>query len=492
MRGLGGMALVAFVSLWVQVAGLVGSHGIVPAAETFQAIRGALGRTPWAEMPTLLWLDAGDAALHGLCAAGVVLSLLVLLDVAPALGLLGVAAAYLSLVHAGDVFLQFQWDSLLVEACLVGALYAPWRLGRGGGRDPDPPVLARWLVWWLLFRLMFESGVVKLTYGDESWKDLTAMTFHYWTQPLPHFASWTAAHLPLGAQKASCFATFAIELILPFFVLAFRRLRHVAAWGMISLHVMIAATGNYGFFNALSALLCASLFDDRALATMRIGRATAPFEPLRRRSWAKRVFLPVIAVVPIAVGTRHLADVDPNAPATPLPIVDRLESAVGPFLAVNPYGLFRVMTKTRPEIRVQGLPVGADPGDDGAWREYVFRWKPGADLAATPRWVQPHMPRLDWRLWFEALRWEPWARRGLPYPERASPWFQRFLFALLQAEPAVLDLLGGDPFDGAKPAAVRAQLWDYRFTTRAERDATGAIWVAAPLDRRGVTLQSER
>ncbi len=517
-RGLALVALMAFLSLWVQLDGLLGARGLAPAAQAFEGDPLADdGFGPaWSWSPSLLWLGAGDAALHGLCAAGVLLALLLLLDITPALCALMLWATYLSLVQGGGPFLSFQWDSLLIETLALAALWLPWRLRSARPGDAAPTAAGRWLLWWLVFRFHVESGVVKLSWGDPTWPALTAMDFHYWTQPLPHALSWLAARLPHWLQAGSCAASLVVEIGVPFLLLAPRRVRHAACGALVLLQVLIGATGNYGFFNLLTIVLCLTLLDDDALEAWRPARwrlpwrrrvtapdasapaagaacglagvALQPWTAEPRAPRAQRWLLAAAAVPALAVGALQLADslagpggigrltaAQLQAGVLPTLLADGPAAAArvaqarqAPWLSLNAYGLFRVMTTTRPEIVVE---VSAD-GE--AWQEQAWRWKPGPP-GEPPRWVQPHMPRLDWRLWFEALAWEPAALARRPY--EPSDWFARLLQARLDGEPAVLELLGADPLQGRPARAVRATLFDYRFATAQERAQTGEAWV---------------
>jgi len=497
--GLALAALAAFLSLRVQIDGLAGSHGILPAAPALPRLseRGIA----WWEYPTLLRLDASDAALHRTCEAGALASALLLLDVAPALCALLVWALYLSLVLACSVFLSFQWDSLLIETSLVAALVLPWRLRPARARRPDAPPtgLGRALLWWLLFRFMFESGVVKLTQdGNGKWHDLTALTYHYMTQPLPNGVSWYAWALPAWVHELSALGTYAIEIGVPFLIIAPRRVRHLGCVLLILLQLLIGLTGNYGFFNVLTIALCLTLLDDQALASIgsvfrrrrRAAPADAPsapasaadagpscglvpgvlppFVPEPREPLVQRGAQAAFGALVLVVGLSQIHEA--CAPREPVPIeeVAELEARVGPFLSINGYGLFRTMTLTRPEIIVEGS------ADGETWVDYDFRFKPDT-LDERPRWVEPHMPRLDWRLWFEALDWESSTQPLRPYDP--SGWFASFLSRLLEGEPAVLELLASNPFPDAPPRAVRATLYLYRFADADERRRTGQWWM---------------
>ncbi len=449
LAGLGLCYLIAFVSLAPQVRGLIGADGLLPAAQYLSAASRQLGAARFWELPTLAWLASSDAALRALCWGGALASLGLILDLLPGPAALACWALYLSLCTVGGAFLSFQWDALLLEAGLIAVFLAPWSARR---RDRAPaPRAAWWLMRLLLFKLMLESGLVKLMSGDASWRHLTALTFHYWTQPLPTPLAWEMNRLPLWFQKASCAAMFAVELGAPWLLLGPRRVRRLGAAAVAALMVLIALTGNYGFFNLLTLVLCVSALDDSLplLARSAPNGAPAPAPPRRSRPAA------AFAVLWLAVSA--LAWCLQAGLRPPLARLDEaVLGAVAPWRSVGAYGLFAVMTKARDEITIE---VSADGHD---WKEWPFRWKPG-DPRRAPPVVAPYMPRLDWQMWFAAL--------GAP-----SPWFNNLIVRLLQGSPAVESLLGPAPLGAAKPAYARAWLWSTRFTTPSERRAGGGWW----------------
>ena len=255
LRGLGLVWLAAFLSLWSQIMGLLGTEGVARAAQRLGDIghfweTGAEG-FPWWRLPTLSWWwGAGDGALDWMCGAGTALSVLLIAGVAPAAMLAGLFALYLSLVHLSAGFLAYQWDALLLEVTFVAMFHAPLCLVDRLA-SPTPP--ARWttlLLRLVLFKVMFMSGGAKLASGDAVWRDLTALDYHFWTQPLPHVLSWFTAQLPGWALQGACAVMLAIELVLPFgLLLSNPRARLVAALGTAALMLAIGLTGNYGFFN---------------------------------------------------------------------------------------------------------------------------------------------------------------------------------------------------------------------------------------------------
>ncbi len=462
LRTLGAIYLVAFLSLAVQVRGLVGERGILPAGRYLAAVEGRSGLTRverlW-RLPTAFWLKSDDRALVAVAAAGAVGAALVLLGVSAAPLLFVLWLLYLSLVVVGRDFLAFQWDVLLLEVGLFAVFLAPWslspRLAAQGAVHP----LALLLLWWLLFRLMFASGVVKLTSGDSAWLDLSALDYHYFTQPLPNAVSWYAHHLPRWVHRLSVGLTYAVEIALPFAIFAPRPLRLAAAGGFALLQLAIFATGNYNFFNLLTVALCFLLVDDSLWTRLLPERLLAALgEPAAREPEpAALLCLLPLAALALLVGVGQLdRSLRPRAPGSAF--LGRLEGAVSPLRSLNAYGLFRVMTRERPEIVVEG-------SDDGeVWKSYVFRYKPGP-LARRPPFVAPHQPRLDWQMWFAALG-----------DYRRTPWVEGFLARLLEGSPEVLALLAENPFPDCPPRYVRAALWRYRFSSRAERRETGAWW----------------
>ncbi|SPE54725.1 conserved membrane hypothetical protein [Verrucomicrobia bacterium] len=270
LRALGLIYLAAFLSLWVQIIGLVGADGILPAKLTMAGVRqqmeaAGIGADRYRMVPTLCWFNASDRCLEVQCAAGTFLAAVLVFGLAPAPCLFLLWIIYLSLVTVGRDFLGFQWDNLLLEAGWLAIFLAPLQLRLSGSHCPPPSRVVLWLLWWLLFRLMFESGCVKLLSGDPVWRNLTALKYHYETQPLPTWIAWYANPLPMWTQKLSVAFMFCIELGPPFLIFAPRRLRQFGCLVLITLQVLIFLTGNYCFFNLLTMALCLLLLDDVVL-----------------------------------------------------------------------------------------------------------------------------------------------------------------------------------------------------------------------------------
>ncbi|HLK92619.1 MAG TPA: lipase maturation factor family protein [Polyangia bacterium] len=450
LRGLGGVYLVAFSSLGAQVLGLYGSRGIQPIHRRLARLRARLGRDAYRLAPSLLWLGSRDRDLVRLCRAGQVCSGALMLGLAPRLMTPAVWALYLSFVSVGGDFLSFQWDALLLETGLSASLLG----ARAPSGEPRRSGVA--LLRWLLFRLHFQSGLVKLQSRDPRWRRCTACVYHYETQPLPTRLGWYAFHLPRPVQVASTAAALGIELGAPFLTLGPRRARRVGFAAMAGLQALIAATGNYAFFNLLTTLLSVWALDDDSLRWL--GGAARPRRVRRAPRWLDRLAGGVEGALAAALGLASALAAFGRGRGVGRPAVAaaRLERAVAPLRSSNAYGLFAVMTTSRPEIAIEG-------SDDGhTWREYRFRYKPSRP-EDPPRWVAPHQPRLDWQLWFAAL--------GAP-----PGWFGALLRRLLEGSPEVLRLFGENPFPDRPPRYVRALHYRYRMTDLGTRRRTGAWW----------------
>ena len=467
LSGIGLVYAIAFVSLWVQVEGLIGSEGILPATSWLEAVYGKLGPRAYRLVPTLAWLGSSDVALNLLCAGGLLASLTMTVGLLPRPAAMLCWAFYLSLYSVGRVFLSFQWDILLLESGFLAILLSPKGWGRGRARELEPPRAVMWLFRWLLFRLMLLSGLAKLLSGDQTWRDLSALGFHYYTQPLPVWISWYVHHLPAALHRFSTFMMFVIELGLPFLVFMPRRPRMLAFTGFVLLQLLIMATGNYTFFNILTLVLVLSLLDDRALA--RLPGLQAPAAGLRGprpggmlpAGLGRGVLLGLVTTALLLTSSAQMLGRIGVWDSVPGP-VKRMVAASAPYHLTSSYGLFSVMTKRRPEIIIEGSHDGK------TWSPYEFRYKPG-DPSRRPRFVQPHQPRLDWQMWFAALS-----------NYHRESWFRAFLDRLGQGSPAVISLLAADPFEGNPPARIRARLYRYEFSSPEERRDTGRWWRREP------------
>ncbi len=488
LRALGLIYFSAFFALLFQVKGLIGTSGILPAKEYLQALsqQGAL-RFWYA--PTLLWISSGDHMLMALCWIGLIASLLVVANLAPRWMLVVCFVCFLSFTGAAQDFAGYQSDGMLLEAGFLALFIAPAGLWPRWGEMSLPRRAAWFLLIWEWFRIYFESGVVKLASGDPTWRNLTAMYAYYQNGPLPTWIGWYLQHLPHWFQRSSAGATLIMELLLVWMVFFGRRWRIVCFFIVTVWQIGVIATANYAFLNYLVLVLAFLLLDDRFL------RRLVPLHwwPASARA------VPALHEPPLQVESRkdeHRVNSEADtgegytsearsryarvrtaaaavmltwiAYATTVPLVEMFWAsaplptapiaALDPLRIANTYGLFATMTPERYEIEFQGSNDGAH------WAAYPFRYKP-QDLAARPRIYAPYQPRFDWNLWFASLgTWQQ------------NPMVPRTEELLLSEDRDVLGLFAGNPFSSAPPRYVRAVLWQYWFTTWAEKRATGAWW----------------
>jgi len=435
-----------FISLAFQITGMIGSDGILPLHFFLENVREHFGDLAWLKFPTLFWFNATDAALLITCAAGGVFSMLLLLNRLRLLSLIVLYCLALSLTIAGQHFMYFQWDMLLLETGFL-AIFLCTR-----------SAIVVWLYRWLVFRYMFMSGVVKIASRDPTWDNLTALHYHFETQPLPTPLAWYAHHLPDSILMSMTGATLIIELLVPFFLILPRKLRFLAGILFIILQGMIILTGNYNFFNLLTIAMCLFLFDDaafrwvqQAVLRRRFGEARAVVKiPLRNS-----IIAACLAVVILSISSAQIYHMFTR---DEIPLLEQLDSIFRPLHIVNVYGPFAVMTTQRREINIEGSNDGEN------WKEYDFRYKPD-DVHDITGWIIPHQPRLDWQMWFAALN-----------TQQENPWFRNLMYRLLQGKEDVLSLFAENPFPEKPPVYLRAVTYRYRFTDKEARLETGDWW----------------
>jgi hypothetical protein len=445
----------AFLAFALQARGLVGAEGILPATSWLNALAEQYGPSIYWQVPTIFWWGSSDGLLIGVAWAGVILSVLLAVGVAPGWASFSLWLLYLSVVHIGQVFFSFQWDSLQLEMGFLLIFLAPWHWRSCWANLEEPPVLIRWLAWALLFRFMIDQGAVKLLSGDEAWRDLTALTFHYETQPLPTPLAWFFHQLPLGGHRFMCALMFVIELGLPFLIWKKGTPRLVAAAGLALLQTLILLSGNHAFFNWQTIALCVLLISDqewaRLVPKMRGFQADPILVEGRVRRWVNWGVAVLVGILTLATVGR--------------------QNWLRPWMLVNSYGAFAWMTKERPEIILEGSRDGV------TWEPYEFKWKVGA-LDRAPRWNAPYHPRLDWQMWFLGLD-----------PQRRIPvWYENFIFRLLQGSVPVRALLAKGPFEKEPPRYIRSWVYSYHFTRRGEtgwwkRELDGVYSRSASLEK---------
>jgi hypothetical protein len=351
---------------------------------------------------------------------------------------------YLSIVNIGQTFYGFGWETLLLEAGFLAVFLGP--------ASTAPPALVLWLFRWLLFRVEFGAGLIKLR-GDRCWRDLTCLDYHHETQPLPGPLSWYFHHLPRRLHRAEVLANHATQLVVPFFLFAPQPVATVAGLAVIGTQSWLLVSGNFSWLNLITIVLAAAALDGRFLA------AVLPVDPpatlAAPAGWQQAAVIALTLLV-VALSVRPVRNL--------LGRRQLMNASFDPLRLVNTYGAFGAVTRVRREVVLEGTD-DPTPGPDTVWREYQFKAKPGAPRR-RPRQVAPYHLRLDWLLWFAAMS-----------SAAAHPWLITLATRLLEGDPATRRLLGRpDPFPDDPPALVRARLYRYRFTTPAERRQTGAWW----------------
>jgi lipase maturation factor 1 len=499
LRALGLIYFSAFFSLVFQIRGLIGPAGILPANEYLQAVAHSFshfGRFWFA--PTLLWFSSSSPMLVALCWVGLMASLLLFLNVWPQGMLILCLVCFLSFVSAAEDFSGYQSDGMLLEAGFFALFFAPsgFRPRCGGARPPSRASL--FLLQWEWFRIYFESGLAKIASGDPQWRQMTAMDEYYQNEPLPTWVGWYAQHLPHWFHVSTTYATLALELGLVWMLFLPRRLRIVCFFIVTVWQLGIILTANYTFLNYLVLALGFLLLDDRIaqhflprrwrklFLDREVGKpradtgtnasdsnsrdvapqaseASHPDQGGARNRW--EAFYSPLAVLKLslisvllgwmfyATSVQLLWMVLPTITLPTAPV-----AALEPFRVANRYGLFAVMTRGRYEIEFQGSQDGQ------IWVAYPFRYKP-QDPSRPPGLYAPYQPRFDWNLWFASLgSWREYPI--VPSTEER----------LLSNDPDVIALFAGNPFPHAPPREVRAVLWQYWFTTMAEKRAQGLWW----------------
>jgi len=426
-RCLGLVTFTAFLSYWYQADALIGEQGLSPWTKDLSNIEQWCSQNPdlnkWHIRPTLLWFEQLENH-HLLFAFGSCSSLLLAIGFIPTVSALISYLCYLSLTVVGEPFLNFQWDILLCETLLLSLPFLPLTKFHKIGEHYKISSIARYLIIALLAKLMLESGIVKFnSFGsnnENTWRDLTALDYHYWTQPLPHgFSAWIHS-FPTWFDQISLYLMYGIELILPFFLFLPGIFRRIGVIGQILLQIAILLSGNYGFFNLLTLCLCLPLIDDQMLprfitkhwktnnnvADTPVFKSdlTTIFNSVKWLYLGCAWFF--FSITAYGHFTRDLKGNQIN-PAINFDVkwTEPYSNLVRPTRSFNSYGLFRVMTTTRPEIIIEGSLDGKN------WRTYKFKWKPN-NASQSPRFAGPHMPRVDWQMWFEGLNYERYANHS--------------------------------------------------------------------------------
>jgi hypothetical protein len=433
-RGTAALYLVAFLSTLNQFPALLGERGLLP-------VRDFLRTTYARRQPTLFRWRYNDRLLRTVCVLGMVIAATLVVGLpqlappwVPLVAFLLLFVLYLSIVTVGQTFYSFGWESLILEAGFLVAFL--------GSNEVAPPIVTIILIRWLVFRLEFGAGMIKMR-GDRSWRDLTALYYHHETQPMPNPLSRYAHLLPKWMHRGEVLGNHFAQLVVPWFLFAPQPVSTVAAAIIILTQLWLILTGNFAWLNWITVVL--------AFAGVGIPVLAFDYDPTPL--WWIIVVLAMAALVLVLswwplknLFSRH----------------QLMNASFNRFHIVNAYGAFGSVTKERYEIIVEGT-AALEPAE-ADWIAYEFKGKPG-DPRRIPGQFAPYHLRLDWLMWFLAL--------GSP----GDRWFPVLALRLLEADGRTLRLLGGDPFGGEQPQWVRARVFHYRFATRAERRSSGLWWI---------------
>jgi Lipase maturation factor len=445
-RGLAVVYLIAFAVALEQFPPLLGDRGLLPAPQYVRQVS-------FRESPSLFHFRYSDRLLVAVSTTGMLLSLAAISGItdrwpAPFSAVLWLVlwALYLSIVNVGQTFYAFGWETLLLEAGFLAAF-----LGPAGTAVPAPLI---WLFRWLLFRLEFGAGLIKLR-GDRCWRDLTCLYYHHETQPMPNPLSWYFHQLPKPLHRVEVLGSHLAQLVAPVLLFFPQPIAAVAGLIIATTQFWLVLSGNFSWLNLTTLILTASAFDDRQL-----GRVLPVAVPVTASATWHDALVVAVTVLVVALSFR---------PARNLVSRHQLMNAsFDPLHLVNTYGAFGSIERERYEVVVEGTREETITKQT-VWQEYDFRGKPTMPGRRPAQWAPYHL-RLDWLMWFAAIS-----------PAFASGWFIPFVRKLLQGDRSILRLLRRNPFPDAPPHAVRALLYRYRFTTWRERRDTGAFWVRTPV-----------
>jgi hypothetical protein len=441
-RGLALIFLIAFLNAVNQFKPLLGERGLLPVP---QFVR----ETSFGSSPSLFFLIPTDLAFTISAWLGVLLSCVALTGLSERRGLwlsmlvwAMLWVLYISFVNVGQTFYSFGWESILLEACFYAVF-----LGNGAAA---PQTVVIWLFRWLLFRIMFGAGMIKLR-GDPCWRDLSCLDYYYETQPMPNPVSWFFHWGPEWTHRGGVLFNHFAELIVPFGYFLPQPVSSIAGVITIAFQGAIFISGNLSWLNALSMVLAFSTFDDRSLWILVPWRPPLAHPP----PLALKIATAAVAILVAWLSVRVVRNLlSPN---------QVMNTVYNRFHLVGSYGAFGAITRPRYEIVIEGTEEAVLTGST-KWRAYEFRGKPG-DPARLPPQIAPYHLRLDWLMWFAAMS-----------SYRRHPWFVHFLGKLLEGDRAALGLLQTNPFPNQPPRYVRALLYEYEFTSPPERAESGEWW----------------
>ncbi|WP_067541793.1 lipase maturation factor family protein [Nocardia crassostreae] len=438
-RGIAAVYVIAFVAAARQFRALIGEHGMLPVPRY-------LARRSFRDAPSLFHFHYSDRFFAVVCWCGAALAAALVggaADLAPLwaamLLWLVLSALYLSIVNVGQAWYAFGWETLLLEAGFLAVFL--------GNDRTAPPVLLVWLVAWLVFRVEFGAGLIKMR-GDPCWRNLTCLYYHHETQPMPGPLSWFFHHLPKPLHRVEAGANHIVQLVVPFGLFAPQPVASVTAGIIVVTQAWLVLSGNFAWLNWITIVLACGVISQSVLPVP--APPALPDPPL----WFASLVVAFAGLV-VALSYWPVRNM--------LSSQQRMNMSFNAYRLVNTYGAFGTVGRVRHEVVIEGT-LDSEITGDTVWLEYVFKGKPGV-LERLPRQWAPYHLRLDWLMWFAAIS-----------PSYARPWLGPFLLRLLENDPDTLRLLRANPFPESPPRYVRALLYRYRFTTPHELRHEHAWW----------------
>lgn len=467
LRLLGVVYALAFLAAINQVIPLIGANGLLPAGAFLYRIGNALGSTAgFLRVPSLFWLAHSDTVLLTTACIGLILSCLVAVGFANALLLLVLWFLYMSFVNVGQDWYGYGWEIQLLETGFLAIFLCPLVDARPfPKRAPPLPIII--LFRWLIFRIMFGAGMIKLR-GDAVWRNGTALYYHFETQPMPGPLSRWFHFLPRAALRLGVGYNWLAELVAPLFVFWPRPARLIAGIVIIILQLVLMLSGNLSFLNWLTIVPALACFDDafwsRLLPRALVRRAEAadttaePSRPMTITAWTVTVIIGFLSIQPA------LNMLSPD---------QIMNTSYDPLNLVNTYGAFGSVGQERFNVIFEGTS-DAVPDDKANWKPYPYKGLPVA-LDERPPQVAPYHLRLDWQMWFASMS-----------TPGEYPWTIILIAKLLHNDPAAVGLFAANPFPGKPPRYIRAVLYRYQFAPPGNpnhrwwtRERIGDTWLPA-------------
>ena len=445
LRLLGAIYAVAFLVAIHQIIPLIGTSGLLPVELYLNRVSESLGSVSsgFIRLPSLFWFNHSDSFLLSMAWVGFLLSCVVLAGFANAPLLAILWFLYMSFVHVGQEWYGYGWEIQLLETGFLAIFLCPLIDMRPFPKRP-PPMAVIGLFRWLIFRIMFGAGLIKIR-GDEVWRNGTALFYHFETQPIPGPLSRWFHFLPRIFLKTGVWYNHLAELVAPWFVFWPRIARHIAGLIIVFLQITLLLSGNLSFLNWLTILPAIACFDDGFLSGIlprnlvrRANSAIATEIPSRPMLITSRVLAVVVALLSIQPVINMLS---------PRQIMN---TSFDPIDLVNTYGAFGWVGRERLNVVFEGT-VDNISDENAYWKAYPYKGLP-VDTGQQPPQIAPYQLRLDWQMWFASMS----------TPEE-YPWTIHLIYKLLHNDPGALGLFARNPFPDKPPRFIRAVLYKYSF-----------------------------